>query len=1223
MKKRKRRGLRSLMAAALCFSLVAAQAAPTVYAARAEAGQKQTLCEHHPAHDEDCGYTGGSQGTACNHWHTEDCYKLAEHCIHVHTDDCYPQDGTSDNTATPAGAERREPTECTHRCSEDSGCVKQVLDCRHEHDSECGYTPATEGTPCTYVCEICHSQEKPQAGQDQCSCTEPCTGDKINEDCPVCGEDFAACKGVLPATPPDALAVTPEQVQEMIDDLPTAEELQAMTKEKQQEVYADLQAAYDAYEALTDGQKAEVTGAGIFDSLFGVFNGMMNAAAAAGDFEVTGGTSGKDYSYADGVLTINDGAELTISTNGQTSDRIVIAKEAKATVILNGVNIGGTFDNEESAIDVSSGAALNIILQAGSANTIGVDYPILGESSPGIHVPTKAVLVIQGNGFLSVKGGTGTSGMGSVGIGGKNGKRPSASEERVPGEDCGMVVILGKNVEVEGSQGSDPIGGGFGLTNGRPGDGDDGQGIRPNDDGSYEVWGSLTLPEYPASYTIPAGVTLTIPDNTGLEIPSRVTLINHGTITGDGTLKGGGTLTGDGVVTVASNEFQSDSDLTLTIEGGTGGGSAPYTAAYGSAITLKAKVEQRNTRALSAGGYNTVTFSVGMDNSKKELGTVKVENNEASLADVEIKAENGWEIGLNAITAAFSGHSHLKPAEGNATLFVEMGTPLPPDGPSGINKAATTSVTLTPVTGSNDKGDIQYGYTTGTMASPTNWQSSLAFEGLTPGTVYTFHTRYAGNNFYLPSAPSGGLKVVTAPAVDAVTIDYAKETIQFAEHLLEVNGSREFSNTPVSNNGSIAPYIGQTIYVRVKSENDADAPIRGITEASVPARPAAPAGLTAHNTSAGAANDGRITGLDRAKAYQYSLDGTDWTGVPAGSAEIAGLAADTYQVRLAAVENSSFASAPVTLTVQKPSTPVVPGETVRYIVEHYKADKDSSTGYTLADTEYPAGKIGETVTAAPKKHDGYAYNAGKSTAGGKLKEIKSESDILTLKLFYDLAEYTVTLETEGQGTASASPASAVMGETVTLTADAASGYYFKGWEAVAGDVIINGGRFIMPGENVIVKAVFEKDAGNGGSSGGGSSSSDDSDGSGGSGSPDTWSVPAGTWVRDQTGWWYRKADGTYPVSCWQRLAYGNTAEWYHFDERGYMQTGWFTGADGRTYYLHAVSDGRQGYMYTGWHQIGGVWYYFREIQDRTEGVLYKNSRTPDGYWVDENGVWEP
>lgn len=719
------------------------------------------------------------QGTACGHRHTEDCYKLAEHCIHVHTDDCCPQDDTSDNTATPAGAERREPTECTHRCSEDSGCVKQVLDCRHEHDGECGYTPATEGTPCTYVCGTCHTQEKPQAGQDQCICTEPCTGDKINEDCPVCSEDFAACKGLLPAAPPDALAVTPEQVQEMIDDLPTAEELQAMTKEEQQEVYADLQAAYDAYEALTDGQKAEGTGAGIFESLFGVFNGMINAAAAAGGFEVTGGTSGNDYSYADGVLTINDGAELTISTNGQTSDRIVIDSGAKATVILNGVNIGGTFDNEESAIDVSSGAALNIILQAGSTNTISVDYSKVDENNPGIHVPKDAVLVIQGKGFLSVMGGTGTIGMGSVGIGGKNGKSTWPAGMRGPGEDCGMVVILGKNVEVEGSQGENPIGGGFGFTDGRPSQWDDGQGIRPTDGGSYEVWGSLTLPKYPASYTIPEGVTLTIPDARSLNIPEGITLTNHGTITGDGRLEGVGTLTGDGVVTVSLN------------------------------------------------------------------------------------------------------------------------------------------------------------------------------------------------------------------------------------------------------------------------------------------------------------------------------------------------------------------------------------------------------------------------------------------------------------LFYDLAEYTVTVETEGQGTASASPASAAMGEIVTLTADAASGYYFKGWEAVAGGVIMNGGRFIMPGENVVVKAVFEKDAGNGGSSGGGRSSSDDSDGSGGSGSPDTWSVPAGTWVRDQTGWWYWKANGTYPVSCWQRLAYQNTAEWYRFDERGYMQTGWFTDAAGRTYYLHAVSDGRQGYMYTGWHQIGGVWYYFREIQDSTEGVLYKNSRTPDGYWVDENGVWEP
>lgn len=651
----------------------------------------------------------------------------------MHTEDCCPQDGTSDNTATLAGAERREPTECTHRCSEDSGCVKQVLDCRHEHDSECGYTPATEGTPCTYVCEICHSQEKPQIGQDQCLCTEPCTGDKINGECPVCGEDFAACKGVLPAAPPDALEVTPEQVQEMIDDLPRAEELQAMTKEEQQEVYADLQAVYDAYEALTDGQKAEVTGAGIFESLFGVFNGMMNAAAAAGDFEVTGGTSGNDYSYADGVLTINDGAELTISTNGQTSDRIVIASGAKATVILNGVNIGGTFDNEESAIDVSSGAALNIILQAGSTNTIGVDYSKVSETSPGIHVPKDAVLVIQGNGFLSVKGGTGTTGIGSVGIGGKNGKHPPEDPMRKPGEDCGTVVILGKNVKVEGGKDEKPIGGGFGHNNGGPGN---------------------------------------------------------------------GTLTGDGVVAVAYNEFQSESDLTLTIEGGTGGGSDPYTAAYGSAITLKAEAKSKYARALSAGAYNTVTFYVGEDDSgKAELGTVKVKDNKASLL-VTLSGDT-WDKGFkmnsnNTITAAFSGHSHLESSQKAVTLRIERAGQMSAPSTPAVSKTdpvTDTSVTLETMGGGT--AGVEYGYETDASGQTSySWQDSPAFEGLTPGMVYTFHTRYAGNDFYLPSAPSSGLKVVT--------IDYAKETIQFDERLLEVNGSREFSNAPVSNNGSQA-----------------------------------------------------------------------------------------------------------------------------------------------------------------------------------------------------------------------------------------------------------------------------------------------------------------------------------------------------------------------------------------------------------------------------------
>ena len=70
-----------------------------------------------------------------------------------------------------------------------------------------------------------------------------------------------------------------------------------------------------------------------------------------------------------------------------------------------------------------------------------------------------------------------------------------------------------------------------------------------------------------------------------------------------------------------------------------------------------------------------------------------------------------------------------------------------------------------------------------------------------------------------------------------------------------------------------------------------------------------------------------------------------------------------------------------------------------------------------------------------------------------------------------------------------------------------------------------------------------------------------------------------------------------------------------------MQTGWFTDADGRVYYLNPVSDGTQGAMATGWKLIDGYWYYFNEISDGYKGALSVNTVTPDGYQVDGQGRW--
>ena len=45
-------------------------------------------------------------------------------------------------------------------------------------------------------------------------------------------------------------------------------------------------------------------------------------------------------------------------------------------------------------------------------------------------------------------------------------------------------------------------------------------------------------------------------------------------------------------------------------------------------------------------------------------------------------------------------------------------------------------------------------------------------------------------------------------------------------------------------------------------------------------------------------------------------------------------------------------------------------------------------------------------------------------------------------------------------------------------------------------------------------------------------------------------------------------------------------------------------------------------MQTGWGLIDGVWYYFHPVSDGRKGIMYAGQKTPDGYYVDENGAWD-
>ena len=216
--KRKRRILSLLLSGAMLFSICT----PTVFAETPTQDRGQTiteaggLCEHHPEHNADCGYTEGTAGTPCVHEHTADCYEEVTNCVHEHDEDCYPEEGVSGNEATPSGAQKREPENCPHICDEKSGCITKELNCQHEHDDECGYSPATAGTPCGYVCELCGA------------------GDN---------------------TPSNAEAVTVASVQAMIDALPNAEEI---TEDNAEDVKAQLDAIDEAKEKLSDEEIDEL-----------------------------------------------------------------------------------------------------------------------------------------------------------------------------------------------------------------------------------------------------------------------------------------------------------------------------------------------------------------------------------------------------------------------------------------------------------------------------------------------------------------------------------------------------------------------------------------------------------------------------------------------------------------------------------------------------------------------------------------------------------------------------------------------------------------------------------------------------------------------------------------------------------------------------------------------------------------------------------------------------
>ena len=142
-------------------------------------------------------------------------------------------------------------------------------------------------------------------------------------------------------------------------------------------------------------------------------------------------------------------------------------------------------------------------------------------------------------------------------------------------------------------------------------------------------------------------------------------------------------------------------------------------------------------------------------------------------------------------------------------------------------------------------------------------------------------------------------------------------------------------------------------------------------------------------------------------------------------------------------------------------------------------------GNGTASASHAKAVVGTEITLTATPNAGYHFKEWQVMSGDvtvKNDKFLMPSDNVEIKAIFEEdapptpTEYTVTVKTDGNGTASASHAKAVVGTEIILTATPNAGYHFKEWQVMSGDVTVRDDKFTMPSDNVEVKAIFEEDA---------------------------------------------------------------------------------------------------------------------------------------------------
>ena len=98
------------------------------------------------------------------------------------------------------------------------------------------------------------------------------------------------------------------------------------------------------------------------------------------------------------------------------------------------------------------------------------------------------------------------------------------------------------------------------------------------------------------------------------------------------------------------------------------------------------------------------------------------------------------------------------------------------------------------------------------------------------------------------------------------------------------------------------------------------------------------------------------------------------------------------------------------------------------------------------------------------------------------------------------------------------------------------------------------------------------------------------------------------WFQTKEGWYYADKSGALKVYEWFQVS----GKWYFATEKGTIVTNAWIKSNDEVYHFN-----ESGVMAENeWFEANGGWFYASK-----SGAILRNTKTPDGYYVNENGQW--